>query len=123
MKHLQLKTLFAGAAVLALCIGSAAHAADQSRDEAAIRANCEKYVEAYNRRDAKTMASMWSPEAVYIDAETGEQAVGRDAIAKQLDEEFAGSEDAKLAVTIDSIDFVSPNVAIEKGKADVRYSK
>jgi uncharacterized protein (TIGR02246 family) len=123
MKHLMLKTLFAGAALLALCIGSSANAADQSRDEAAIRANCEKYVEAYNRRDSKTMASMWSPEAVYIDAETGEQAVGRDAIAKQLDESFAGAEDAKLAVKIDSIDFVSPNVAIEKGKADVTYLK
>jgi len=123
MKHALSKTLFAGAAVMALTFSSPADAADQSRDEATIRANCEKYVEAYNRRDSKTMASMWSPEAVYIDAETGEQAVGRDSIAKQLDESFAGAEDAKLAVKIDSIDFVSPNVAIEKGTADVTYSK
>ena len=93
-----------------------------SADEAAIRANAEKYVEAYNRRDSKTMASMWSPDAVYMDPTTGEGVVGRDAIAKQFDYVFAGSEDAKLAVTIDSIEFVSPNVAIEKGTADVTYS-
>src|SRR6476620_12433882 len=98
MKHLLLKRLFAGAAVLALCIGSSAMAADQSRDEAAIRANCEKYVEAYNRRDSRTMASMWSPEAVYIDAETGEKAVGHEAIAKQLDHELDGDDAAKLTI-------------------------
>jgi uncharacterized protein (TIGR02246 family) len=97
--------------------------ADQAADEATIRANAAKYVESYNRRDSKTMASMWSPEAVYIDDETGEKAVGRDAIARQLDNEFAGSEDAKLTIHIDSIDFISPNVAVEKGTADVTYSK
>ena len=49
--------------------------------------------------------------------------VGRDEIAKHFDDMLAGSEDAELAVTIDSIDFVSPNVAIEKGTAVVTYSK
>jgi uncharacterized protein (TIGR02246 family) len=91
-------------------------------DEAAIRANAGKYVESYNRRDSRTMAGMWSPEAVYMDPTTGEGVVGRDAIAKQFDYAFAGSEDAKLAVNIDSIEFLSPNVAIEKGKAVVTYS-
>ena len=67
------------------------------------------------------MASMWSPDAVYTDVGTGESVVGREAIAKQFDYVFAGSEDAKLTVTIDSIDFVSPNVAIEKGTAEVSY--
>ena len=86
-------------------------------DEAVIRENAEKYVEAYNRRDSKTMASMWSPEAVYMDPATNEGVVGREAISKVFDEQFAGSEDSKLAVTIDSIDFVSPNVAIEKGQS------
>ncbi|MFO0792266.1 MAG: nuclear transport factor 2 family protein [Pirellulales bacterium] len=97
--------------------------ADQAADEAAIRANAAKYVEAYNRRDSKAMAAMWSPDAVYADTTTGEAAVGRDAIAKQLDHGFAGAEDAKLKVEIDSIAFVSPNVAIEKGTAEVTYGK
>lgn len=97
--------------------------ADQAADEAAIRANAAKYVEAYNRRDSRTMASMWSPDAVYTDNSTGEGVVGRDAIAKQLDHAFAGAEDAKLKVNIASIEFVSPNVAIEKGTAEVSYSK
>lgn len=95
---------------------------DRDAEEAAIRANAEKYVESYNRRDSKTMAGMWSPDAVYMDPSTGEGVVGREAIAKQFDYAFAGSEDAKLEVDIDSIDFLSPNVAIEKGQAIVKYS-
>lgn len=106
-----------------LAAGSVVAAADQAADEAAIRENVQKYVEAYNRRDSKTMASMWSPEAVYMDPTTGEGVVGREEIAKQFDYTFAGSEDAKLAVTVDSIEFVSPNVAVEKGTAEVSYSE
>ena len=94
-----------------------------SADEAAIRANADKYVAAYNRRDARTMAAMWSPDAVYMDPSSGERIVGRDAIAKYFDDVLADSEDAKLAVTIDSIDFVSPNVAVEKGAAVVTYAE
>jgi uncharacterized protein (TIGR02246 family) len=91
-------------------------------DEAMIRENAAKYVEAYNRRDSRTMAEMWSPDAVYMDPTTGQRIVGRDAIAEHFQYVLAGSEDAKLAITIDSIDFVSPNVAIEKGSALVTYS-
>src|SRR5262249_30443598 len=97
--------------------------ADQAADEATIRANAAKYIEAYNRRDARTMASMWSPDAVYLSPETGEQVMGRDAIFKQIDHGFAGDEDGKLTIHIDSIDFVSPNVAVEKGTAVETYSK
>jgi uncharacterized protein (TIGR02246 family) len=97
-------------------------ASEVSPADAAIRANVEKYVEAYNRRDSKTMASMWSPDAVYMDPTTNERIVGRDAIAEHFDNTFAGAEDAKIDVTIDSIDFVSPNVAVEKGSAVVTYA-
>lgn len=94
-----------------------------SADEAAIRANAQKFVEAYNRRDSQSMAAMWSPEAVYMDPTTGESAVGREAIAKQFDDAFAGAEDAKLAVNVVSVEFVSPNVAIVKGTTLVTYSQ
>lgn len=95
---------------------------DVSPDEATIRGNIDKYVESYNRRDTQTMANMWSPEAIYTDPRSGEGVMGRDAIKKLFDEIFAGEEDAKLVVNVESIDFVSPNVAIEKGAAVVTYS-
>ena len=122
MRATRSVTLF-GAFSIATLLSVSISWADQAADEAAIRANAAKYVEAYNRRDSKTMATMWSPEAVYSDEATGERAVGREAIVKQLDQAFAGAEDAKLKIQIDSIDFVSPNVAVEKGTAEVSYAK
>jgi len=125
MKRLCVRSL---SLILLLAVVAVARAADdtapadQSADEAAIRTNCDKYVESYNRRDSKTMASMWSPDAVYLEPDTGERIEGRDNIAKFFDDVFAGMEDAKLAVSIESIDFVSPNVAIEKGSAIVTYT-
>lgn len=58
------------------CFVSNACRADQADDEAAIRKSDEAYIAAYNKQDAKALAAMWSPEAVYVDPETGEKAVG-----------------------------------------------
>src|SRR6478736_5213679 len=74
------------------CFVSTACRADQSEDEAAIRKSDEAYVAAYNKQDAKALAALWSPEAVYVDPETGEQAVGREEIEKEFAETFKGSK-------------------------------
>ena len=118
MNYIRFGMLWTFVSCFALAAAARADEAPAA-DEAAIRANCDKYIDAYNRRDSRTMAAMWSPDAIYQDPASGERIVGRDAIAKHFEYIFAGSEDAKLAVTIDSIDFVSPNVAIEKGSAIV----
>jgi uncharacterized protein (TIGR02246 family) len=105
-----------------LCVGwwlSAESLAGQAEDEAMIRQNAEAYVAAYNKRDAKALASMWSPEAVYINPSTGESAVGREEIEKVFADVLAGLGDAKLAVEVESIEFVSPNVAVERGIARI----
>jgi uncharacterized protein (TIGR02246 family) len=93
--------------------------ADQTEDEAAIRKSDDAYVEAYNKQDAKALAALWSPEAVYVDPETGEEAVGRDEIEKEFAKTFDGSNDAKLEVEVKSIKFLSPNVAVEIGAARI----
>lgn len=118
--RIPLRSCFCAVLVLSSLAATNARA-DQAADEAAIRQNAEKYVAAYNRRDSQDMAAMWSPEAVYMDPTTDEGVVGREAIAKQFENAFARSEDAKLAVSIDSIEFVAPSVAIEKGTALVTY--
>jgi uncharacterized protein (TIGR02246 family) len=97
--------------------------ADQAEDEAAIRKSDEAYVEAYNKQDAKALAALWSPEAVYVDPETGDEAVGREEIEKEFADTFANLKDAKLEVNVDSIKFMSPNVAIESGTARISRPK
>lgn len=93
--------------------------ADQADDEAAIRKNAESYVAAYNNRDAKALALMWSPDAVYIDPLTGETAIGQEEIEKVFAEAWADADDAKLEVDVKSVRFVSPSVAIEEGTARI----
>ena len=93
--------------------------AGQAEDEAAIRKNAEDYVAAYNNHDAKAVAAMWSPDAVYLDPATGDAAVGREEIEKVFADTLAELKDAKLEVAVRSIDFVSPNVAVENGTVRV----
>jgi uncharacterized protein (TIGR02246 family) len=93
--------------------------ANQAEDEAAIRKSDDAYVEAYNKQDAKSLAALWSPEAVYVDPETGEEAVGREEIEKEFAETFEGVKDAKLEIKVEGIKFLSPNVAVESGTARI----
>jgi len=90
---------------------------DQSADEAAIRKMVASYVEAFNKHDEKALADHWSPDAVYLNRTTGEEVVGRAAIAEQFSALFKAQPDRKLEVTVESVQFVSPNVAVEHGNA------
>jgi uncharacterized protein (TIGR02246 family) len=117
-------------AALALLATASVRAADEApakppeqaanpEDEAAIRASGAEFIAAYNARDAKKLASLWSQDAVYIDPLTGEETVGRDEIEKVFADAFSDNQDVKLSVEDVSIDFVSPSVAVVRGTAHV----
>jgi uncharacterized protein (TIGR02246 family) len=106
--------------VILLDMACASHAngeppGDQSEDETAIRKMARSYVEAFNKHDAKALADYWSPDAVYLDRTTGEEVVGRSAIAEQFTALFQDQPEVKLEVTVESVQFISPNVALERG--------
>jgi uncharacterized protein (TIGR02246 family) len=106
---------FAGS--IAVAIG--AQDSPQAADEAAIRQAVATYVEAFNKHDAQAVGDQWSPDAVYLNRSTGEEVVGRVAIVNQFAEQFKEQPTVKLEVTVTSIQFVSPNVAIEHGTAKI----
>jgi uncharacterized protein (TIGR02246 family) len=114
MKRLVLSVLLIG--TVAECRALAADS-DQAAAEAAVRKAGVAYVQAFNKHDAKAVADFWSPDAVYINRMTGEQVTGREAIAAQFTEIFKERPDVNLEATTASIDFVSPNVAVEHGTA------
>ncbi|WP_233903119.1 YybH family protein [Stieleria maiorica] len=105
------------AALVSLCVRPVA--ADQAADEATIRKDVAAYVAAFNQGDAKALASMWSPEAVYTNPLSGEQVVGREAIEQQFAAIFAENKGVKLSATTQSVQFISPSVALETGTAAV----
>lgn len=98
-------------------------AAQPSADETAIRNSVKTYVEAFNKHDAAALADMWSPDAVYLNRGTGEEVVGRDAIAKQFTAMFKDQPEVKLTAETESVQFISPNVAEEHGNSTVTAPK
>jgi uncharacterized protein (TIGR02246 family) len=116
MKRILLAgTLFAWS----IAAANGAEDSPQAAEEAAIRQAAASYVEAFNKHDAQAVADHWSPDAVYLNRSTGEEAVGRAAIANQFVALFEEQPDLKLEVTVTSVQFVSPNVAIEQGTAKI----
>lgn len=103
--------------LLPLCLRASAQAPERSADETAIRGNVQAYVEAFNRKDSKAVAALWAPEGVYASRTTGRESVGAAAIEQELAAEFAADKATRLEVTVNAIDWLSPNVAIERGTA------
>ncbi|TWU30833.1 SgcJ/EcaC family oxidoreductase [Novipirellula artificiosorum] len=89
----------------------------RATEEAAIRSAVEAYVTTFNQADAEALAALWSPEAVYSNPISGDQVMGREAIKNQFAGIFAETSGIKLTATTNSIDFISPNVAVENGSA------
>jgi uncharacterized protein (TIGR02246 family) len=117
---MRIRCTFATFAAAGALWGAALSAvADPAEDEAAIRKAVESYVAAFNKGDGKALASLWSPEAVYVNRFTGEQVTGRDAIEQQFASIFNDTKGAKLEASTDSIQFISPGVAVEHGTAKV----
>ncbi|HEX6962319.1 MAG TPA: SgcJ/EcaC family oxidoreductase [Lacipirellula sp.] len=88
-------------------------------ETAAIRDRVEAYVAAYNKHDAAALADLWADDAVYLNHSTGESVQGRAGIAAMFEEMFKAGEADQLSVTVDSIRLITPDVAIEDGKAEL----
>jgi uncharacterized protein (TIGR02246 family) len=94
--------------------GKATPAAGRSADEAAIRANIALFVKAYNAKDAKAVAALFTPDG-QIEGKDGEVTEGREAIAEVFADLFAETPKRKLEVFVESIRFLGPDLAVETG--------
>ena len=120
MRRLLLCLISCGLAFLSTALGD--EPSGQAANEAAIRKAAASYVEAFNKHDAQALADQWSPDAVYLNRTTGEEVVGRAAIAEQFTALFKEKPGLKIDVKVASVQFVSPNVAIEQGTAKLLAS-
>lgn len=91
---------------------------ERSADLAAIRAASDAFVAAFNRKDAKAIAALWTEDGDYVD-DVGHRFVGRDAIAEGYAQFFAENPDARIRIVIDSLRLLSDAAAIEDGRAMV----
>lgn len=88
-------------------------------DRKAIAAMAESYVAAYNRGDAQALAAHWAPAGEYISRNTGEKISGREALEKDFAALFADDKSARIEVLIDSLRFLTRDVAVEEGSATI----
>jgi uncharacterized protein (TIGR02246 family) len=96
--------------------GAAAANTAPTEDEKVIRAADEAFVREYNQGDSKALAARFTEDAEATEAD-GERSQGRAAIERRLAETFAASPGVKIALEIESIRFLSPDVAKEEGRA------
>ena len=92
---------------------------DHAADEKAIRATAEEFTKAFNAANVKAVGALWATDAEYTD-ESGQSFQGRTAIEKEYADCFKEHPGAAMTVTIESIRFLGPDIAIEKGIAQVK---
>jgi uncharacterized protein (TIGR02246 family) len=119
MKQPFLNSISAYSLMIAVVAASAAQETPASDDRVAIGQAVQAYVRAYNNHDAKALADLWLPDGVYMNRGSDEQVAGREALERDFATHFTRWPDAKLEVQTESVEFVSPNVAVEHGKAVV----
>ncbi len=119
-----------GVCVLSRCPGASAQPPDAPRQpaqpeqdvelspqEQAIYQAAIQFVEAYNAKDATAIAELFGPAARLEEAE-GLIVEGRDAIQEAFAAAFEDNPQAAISVAMDSIRFVTPDVAVEEGAVE-----
>jgi uncharacterized protein (TIGR02246 family) len=91
---------------------------EKAQDEKAIQAATASFVKAYNAVDARSIAALFTENAESID-EDGTLVQGRQAIADSFAQTFATSPGAKMEIRVDSLRFLSPDVAKEEGRCTI----
>src|SRR4051812_10946999 len=71
--------------------------------------NVRTYMDAYNRRDIKTLVSLFT-EDCFFKQKTAYEIHGRKELEEELKETFADEPTAQISVEVDSLTFVTPDV-------------
>ena len=85
-----------------------------SADELAIRKAVAAFVEQYNAHNSEALAALFAPDARMIFRD-GTEVNGREQIKQAFDQAFADSPKGAVSVVVESLRFLTPDVAVEEG--------
>ena len=88
---------------------------DHAADDEALLNMAVEFDKAYNARDAKSLAEMFSPDAQMIDAD-GTTVQGREDILKAFEDIFANEPEGLIETEVSDLRYLGPAVAIETGR-------
>lgn len=91
-------------------------------DEEQIRSVAQKYVETFNKQDAKQLSSLWSTDGQLTNYSDRETLVGQKSISEYFRSRFDANPQAEISVAIDSVKFTSDTKAIVRGHFKVVHS-
>jgi uncharacterized protein (TIGR02246 family) len=89
-----------------------------SADEQQIREAIVKFVELHKQHDSQGIADLFLPNGVMIYSD-GEQYEGTEAIQQHFAEVFEQRPAGAISIDVDSIRFLTPEVAIERGVTEL----
>ena len=133
VKKMKATSLAVTAMAMACSVVTASVAADNSSpgaqniQQVAIQSSLEyqaaedqfrKYQEAYDRGDAKALVNFYADDIDYIDQD-GVETKGRGEMEKLFTEYFQASPGAKIAITIEELKQLTPDVQVDRGVATV----
>ena len=118
--HLPMKTIAAlvSASAVFSIISLAQESPDNSPEKKAIMANDRAYEAAYAKGDLKAMTDFFADDAQYT-SDDGRIYDGRAAIEGSIKAALEAGKGAKLAINLDSVRLLSPDVVMEKGSTTV----
>jgi uncharacterized protein (TIGR02246 family) len=91
---------------------------DNDKEVAALQKRGEAFVAAFDKGDAKAVASFWTEDGDYID-QAGHHYKGRKAIQEVFQRLFSEHKGLKLGINVVSLRVVKPDLAIEDGVTHV----
>jgi uncharacterized protein (TIGR02246 family) len=104
-------------ASISAALAAASHAettAENSPEKTAVMAMDRAFEAAYAKADAKTVADFFTEDAHYT-SDDGRTFDGRAAIEDNIRAAFAKNTGAKLAIALDSVRLLAPDVLLERG--------
>ncbi len=88
-----------------------------SPDEAAIHHAAVEFVDAYNAKDAAAITALFGPKA-RLETSDGQLTEGADKIKAGFEEVFSEEPKAMISLAMESLLFLTPDVAIEQGATE-----
>jgi uncharacterized protein (TIGR02246 family) len=101
--------------LLVLCVAGAQTLAD---DAGQIRQSTEAFAKAFDQGDAQAIAALWTPDGKLVDA-MGRVFKGRAEIEAAYKEFFAAHPGDKIKISVDSIQLLGEDAALEQGTASL----
>ena len=103
-----------GAATLAQQKSAQVDSKPSNADDQQIRDGVVEFVEIYNAHRPEKLAALFAPDARMVFSD-GTEVNGRDEIQQSFAETFVDSPEVAISVVVDSIRFLTPDVAVEEG--------